>query len=182
MCEYASLILLEESMSEFASVIATTEGPLHLYASPGIDSHGDARAGWGIKGGAEVEWTGEQHDSLTVRYEDAAMARTIRAMLVERFPTRSKMLKSITETRGPGGIVQLYRAGKICIPDDAIVLRYLRLPPGYTEKLPAGLKQTGDLRLPDGYTEKLPAGLKQTGYLYLPPGYTEKLPAGLRRR
>ena len=82
-------------------------------------------------------------------------------MLMERFSTRSKMLESITETRGPGGIVQLYRAGKIWIPDDAIVLSDLYLPPGYTEKLPAGLKQTGDLRLPDGYTEKLPAGLKR---------------------
>ena len=98
-------------MSEFASVVATTEGQLHLYAGPGINSHGDARAGWGIKGGAEVEWTGEQHDSLTVRYEDAAMAKTIRAMLVERFPTRQAMLAAITETRGVDGKIVRYQDG-----------------------------------------------------------------------
>lgn len=60
-------------MCEFASVVATADGPLQLYAAPGLNSHGQARAGWNIKGGAEVEWTGENHDSLTVRYENAAM-------------------------------------------------------------------------------------------------------------
>ena len=140
MCQYASLILLEESMSEFASVIATTEGPLHLYACPGINSHGDARAGWGIKGGAEVEWTGENHESLTVRYEDPKMARTIRAMLCDRFQSRAEMLCSITETRGPNGSVQFYREGSIWIPDDTTVIGDLDLR-SYAHPLPAGLKR-----------------------------------------
>ena len=139
MCQYASLILLEESMSEFASVIATTEGPLHLYACPGINSHGDARAGWGIQGGAEVEWTGEMHNSLIVRYEDPKMAKTIRAMICERFQSRTELLASITETRGVDGVVQLYRDGAIWIPDDTT---------------------TGDLDL-SSYAHPLPAGLKR---------------------
>ena len=118
MCEYASLIVLEESMSEFASVVATTEGPLHLYACPGINSHGDARAGWGIKGGAEVEWTGDNHDSLSVRYEDDAVAKTIRAMLVERFPNRKAMLAAITETRGVDGNIVRYQDGVRCFTEE----------------------------------------------------------------
>lgn len=118
MCEYASLIVLEESMSEFASVVATTEGPLHLYACPGINSHGDARAGWVIKGGAEVEWTGDNHDSLSVRYEDDAVAKTIRAMLVERFANRKAMLATITETRGVDGKIAHYQDGARCFTEE----------------------------------------------------------------
>jgi hypothetical protein len=67
------LQLETNDMCEFVSVVATADGPLQLYAAPGLNSHGQARAGWNIKGGAEVEWTGENHDSLTVRYENAAM-------------------------------------------------------------------------------------------------------------
>ena len=95
-------------MSEFASVLATADGPLQLYAAPGIDSHGSARAGWEIKGGAEVEWIGEDHSSLTVRYADTAMAKTIRQMLIERDPNRTAMLASIFETRGEDGYVMWY--------------------------------------------------------------------------
>ena len=89
-------------MCEFASVVATIDGPLQIYASPGIKSHGDARAGWKITGGAEVEWTDEGYDSLLVRHEDNATAKTIRALLMERFPKRAAMIASITEVRGQG--------------------------------------------------------------------------------
>ena len=99
-------------MCEFASVVATTDGPLILYAAPGIRSHGDARAGWKIKGGAEVEWTGENHNSLLVRHEDEQVAKTIKAMLVDKFANRSAMLATITETRGLSGEVVFYRDGK----------------------------------------------------------------------
>ena len=99
-------------MCEFASVVATTDGPLVLYAAPGIKSHGDARAGWKIKGGAEVEWTGENHNSLLVRHEDEQVAKTIKALLVEKFANRSAMLATITETRGLSGEVVFYRDGK----------------------------------------------------------------------
>ncbi len=101
-------------MCEFASVVATTDGPLQIYASPGIKSHGDARAGWKITGGAEVEWTDEGYDSLLVRHEDNATAKTIRALLMERFPKRAAMIASITEVRGPGGKVEYYRNGVRC--------------------------------------------------------------------
>lgn len=104
-------------MCEYVSVVATTEGPLHLYASPGLTSHGDARAGWNIKGGAEVEWTGETHDSLLVRHEDDAMAKTIRALLIERFPKRSAMIASITEARGQDGAVVHYQNGSRCFTE-----------------------------------------------------------------
>jgi len=100
-------------MCQYVSVVATTEGPLHLYASPGIDSHGDARAGWNVTGGAEVEWTGEAHDSLLVRHEDADTAKTIRAMLMERFPTRRALIESITETRAADGSVFRYHNGSL---------------------------------------------------------------------
>ena len=108
MCERVAVVVLEKSMSEYVSVIATTEGPLHIYAAPGLSSHGDARAGWKIVGGAEVEWTGESHDSLTVRYEDDRMAATIKAMLQERFATSTEMVATIFETRGPGGTSMWY--------------------------------------------------------------------------
>jgi hypothetical protein len=98
-------------MCEYVSVVATTEGPLHLYAAPGLKSHGDARAGWKFTGGAEVEWTGENHDSLVVRHEDDATARTVKAMLIERFPNRTAIIASITETRGADGYVVFYRDG-----------------------------------------------------------------------
>ena len=159
MCVKASLIALESSMSEFASVLATTDGPLQLYAAPGIDSHGNARAGWDIKDGAEVEWTGENHDSLTVRYADPAMAKTIRQMLIDRFPNRTAMLATIFETRGEGGYVMWYRNGEAWIPEDMkTILGYLDLR-GYAHPLPAGLTTTGDLDL-RGYKFELPGALK----------------------
>jgi len=100
-------------MCQYVSVVATTKGPLDLYAAPGLTSHGDARAGWKVTGGAEVEWTGEAHDSLLVRHEDADTAKTIRAMLMERFPTRRALIESITETRAADGSVFRYHNGSL---------------------------------------------------------------------
>jgi hypothetical protein len=146
-------------MSEFASALATTDGPLHLYAAPGINSNGNARAGWGIKGGAEVEWTGENHDSLTVRYADPAMAKTIKAMLIERFVNRTAMLATIFETRGEGGLVMWYRNGEAWIPEDMKTIHGNLDLRGYAHALPAGLTTTGKLYL-DGYEFPLPDALK----------------------
>ena len=98
-------------MSHYLSFLVTTEGPLQIYAAPGLCSHGDARAGWKIQGEAEGEWIGEKHDSLTVRHEDQQTARTIRALLMDRFPNRATLLESITETRGIGGMVVRYCSG-----------------------------------------------------------------------
>jgi hypothetical protein len=108
MCERLALVVLEASMSERISLIATTDGPLQFYAAPGLSSHGDARAGWGIRGGAELEWTGEQHDSLVVRYEDKSMAATIKQMVIDRYPTRKALIATIFETRGQSGKVMWY--------------------------------------------------------------------------
>ena len=86
-------------MCEYVSFVCTTEGPLSIYVSPTMTSHGDARLGWKLTGGAEAEWTGENHDSLTVRFEDKEVARTIRQMLVEKFQSRTELIYSITESR-----------------------------------------------------------------------------------
>ena len=99
-------------MCEYVSVVATTEGPLNIYAAPGFTSHGDARAGWKIKGGAEVEWTGETHDSLLVRHEDDSTAKTIRALLCNRYSNRTAMIASITEARGSDGATVYYHNGQ----------------------------------------------------------------------
>ena len=84
-------------MSERISLVATTDGPLWFYAAPGLGSHGDAREGWNIKGGAELEWTGEHHNSLTVRHEDADVASTIRAMVMAKYPDRTSFLGDVFE-------------------------------------------------------------------------------------
>ena len=111
-------------MCEYISVVATTEGPLNLYAAPGLNSHGDARAGWKITGGAEVEWVGESHDYLTVRHEDKKIAATIRQMLIDRYPNRSALLAEIIETRGIGanGRQEFYRDGKLHREDGPAVI------------------------------------------------------------
>ena len=99
-------------MCDYVSFICSTDGPLHIYADPKLSSHGDARLGWGITGGAEAEWTGENHDSLTVRYEDGLASKTIRQMLVEKFPNRTALIASITEARDADGKPVYLRDGK----------------------------------------------------------------------
>ena len=168
-------------MCEYISVIATSDGPLALYAAPGLSSHGDARVGWKITGGAEVEWTGKKHDSLTVRYADEAMARTIRAMIIERFSCRTDLIATIYETRGPGNYVCWYprtlaEATKLLAGEQTVNLGLCNLH----HELPAGLKTTGDLYL-RGYDHELPAGLTTTGGLIGLAGYKHELPAGLKR-
>jgi hypothetical protein len=100
-------------MCEYVSVVATTKGPLTFYASPGLNSHGDARAGWGLTedSGAEVEWTGESYDYLSVRHEIPETAKTIKQMVMDKFPNRSALLATITETRGPQNSVAFYKNG-----------------------------------------------------------------------
>ena len=100
-------------MCEYVSVVATTKGPLQFYAAPGLNSHGDARAGWGMTkdSGAEVEWTGESYDYLSVRHEVPKTAKTIKQMIMDKFPNRSALLATITETRGLQGSVAFYKNG-----------------------------------------------------------------------
>jgi hypothetical protein len=100
-------------MCDFVSVIATTEGSLQLYASPGLKSYGDARVGWNIVGGAEVEWTGEHHDTLTVRHEDKGIKDTVLQMIKDKYPTRTDLINSITETRGVNNNKLYYKNGKV---------------------------------------------------------------------
>ena len=95
-----------------------------------------------------------------MRYEDPKMAKTIRAMICERFQSRTELLASITETRGVDGVVQLYRDGAIWIPDDTVALGNLELG-SYAHPLPAGLTTTGDLHGLGSYAHPLPAGLKR---------------------
>jgi hypothetical protein len=100
-------------MCDFVSVIASTEGSLQLYASPGLKSHGDARVGWNIVGGAEVEWTGEHHESLTVRHEDKDIKDTVLQMIKDKYPTRTDLINSITETRGLNNSKLYYKNGSV---------------------------------------------------------------------
>jgi hypothetical protein len=100
-------------MCQFASFVASTEGSLEIYAAPGLNSHGEARAGWGIKGGAECEWTGEGPESLAVRFEDKALRDTVRAMILEKYATRKELIYSITEMREADGTRYWYKEGKL---------------------------------------------------------------------
>jgi hypothetical protein len=100
-------------MCEYVSFIASTEGSLQIYAAPGLDSHGEARAGWKIVGGAECEWVGEGPESLSVRFEDEAMRKTVRALILEKYATRKNLIASITETRGDDGTRFWYKDGKL---------------------------------------------------------------------
>lgn len=130
-------------MCEYISLIATTDGPLHFYGAPGMNSHVNARAGWGIVGGAELEWTGETHSCLTVRHEDPEVARTIRGMVIDRYATRTDLIATISELRGLNGeVVKIPHT-----PDDVKAWGsdpkfsvYLR---GYTHALPASLTSIG---------------------------------------
>ena len=150
-------------MCEYISLIATTDGPLHFYGAPGMNSHVNARAGWGIVGGAELEWTGETHSCLTVRHEDPEVARTIRGMVIDRYATRTDLIATISELRGLNGeVVKIPHT-----PDDVKAWGsdpkfsvYLR---GYTHALPASLTSIGGYVYLRGYTHALPASLTSIG-------------------
>jgi hypothetical protein len=181
-------------MSHYLSFLVTTEGPLQIYAAPGLCSHGDARAGWKIQGEAEGEWIGEKHDSLTVRHEDQQTARTIRALLMDRFPNRATLLESITETRGIGGMVVRYCSGA---PESTPAgvwgadLYYdgsgdwaqitevsggLGVHEGATLTAPALTEVSGGLNVHEGATLTAPA-LTKTGGLNVHEGATLTAPA-----
>ena len=172
MCERVALIVLtEDEMSEHVSLLVTTEGPLHFYGAPGLSSHGDARAGWGIHGGAELEWTGETHDSLTVREDKVS-----RQMIVDRFPTRSALLATILETRGLDGKVMWYprtqeELNAIVTREEHPNLGLCNLPPGSADLL----TKCGDADL-RGNTIALPVLASIGGNAHL-AGNTGALPA-----
>jgi hypothetical protein len=111
-------------MCDFVSVIATTEGSLQLYAAPGLKSHGDARVGWSIKEGAEVEWTGEHHGTLTVRHEDKSVRDTVLQMIKDKYPTRTDLINSITETRGLNSSKLYYKNGSVVYCEETHGPRY----------------------------------------------------------
>ena len=107
-------------MCEYISFVCTTDGPLSIYVDTTLSSHGDCRRNWNLKGGAEAEWTGENHCSLTVRFEDPLVAQTIRQMLVDKFPNRTALLASITEARDKNGKkVCLHNGKRLFTEDDA---------------------------------------------------------------
>ena len=108
-------------MCERVSFLVTTEGPLQLLFAPGLRSHAAAREGWKMTSdGAEAEWTGENHNSLTIRHKDAATAATVKQMIIDRYANRSALLTTIGETRGPNGFVVSYRGGKPILPNDRV--------------------------------------------------------------
>jgi uncharacterized protein CbrC (UPF0167 family) len=111
-------------MCEYISFVASTEGALEIYAAPGLNSHGEARLGWGVVGGAECEWTGKGPESLAVRFEDEAVRKTVRAMILEKYATRKKLIHSITETRGANGYREWYKDGKLHRAGDKPAIEY----------------------------------------------------------
>ena len=113
MCEYVSFVVDTESFA--------------AYLAPGLNSHGNARAGWGMVGGAEAEWTGEGHESLTVRYEDKALAGAIRQYYMDKYPNRTAFLATVTETRGPEGTRAWYRNGEREFREDEVGPKYAEL-------------------------------------------------------
>ena len=82
-------------MCKYVSVVATVEGDLEIFGAPNLDSHGDAREGWCIRGGAEVEWTSEGKDYLTVRYKDPAISKMVKCQILEKYKTRQGLIDSI---------------------------------------------------------------------------------------
>jgi hypothetical protein len=183
-------------MCEEVSFVVDEENPNNLYFGIGLNSHGGARAGWNFKGGAEAEWVGEAHDSLTVRHEDSKIAKMILGMLKDRFANRTQLINSISEARNEFGDRMLYSNGVARLPEGITEFKgnlYLNnygfaLPEGlvktgylnlnnYGFALPAGLVETGNLNL-NNYGFALPAGLVKTGYLDL-GNYGFALPAGL---
>jgi hypothetical protein len=70
--------------------------------------------------GAEGEWTGEHHNSLVVRHEDPQVAATVKQMIIDKYASRSALLSTVTETRGPGGFRVLYHDGHPTLPDDGV--------------------------------------------------------------
>ena len=98
-------------MCEYVSFVATTEGSLEIYVAPGLDSHGEARAGWNIRDGAECEWTGEGPESLAIRFEDEKSRAVVKALILEKYPNRTALIHSITETRKANGERHWYKDG-----------------------------------------------------------------------
>jgi hypothetical protein len=111
-------------MCQYISFVASTEGPLEIYAAPGLNSHGEARAGWGIKDGAECEWTGEDPESLAVRFEDSKVRAVVKALILEKFSNRTALIHSITETRGANGYREWYKDGKLHRAGDKPAIEY----------------------------------------------------------
>jgi hypothetical protein len=107
-------------MCEYISFLVDTEGKkLQIYAAPGMNSHGNARAGWNIKGMAEAEWTGGNYDSLTVRYEDEEVRLLTLQLIKDKYNNRTELINSITETRGPEGKAFYHNGKRVFTKDDA---------------------------------------------------------------
>ena len=111
-------------MCEYVSFVASTEGSLEIYVAPGFDSHGEARAGWKIKDGAECEWTGEGPESLAVRFEDEKARAVVKALILEKFPNRTALINSITETRNANGERYWYKDGFLHRAGDKPAIEY----------------------------------------------------------
>ena len=153
-------------MCEKASFLVSTEGPLQCYFAPGLRSHAAAREGWGMTSeGAEAEWKGESHDSLVVRHEDKDVARTIKQMIVERYPTRSTLLSTITETRGLNGFRVSYVGGHPIVPADGVWRMDLDVDDDDAQDFVSLASVTGDVIVDGTFTA--PALTSVTGDIYV---------------
>jgi hypothetical protein len=92
-------------MCEYVSFLASDEGPtLQLYFSTGINSHANIRDAYKITSdGAECEWIGNNSDTLTVRHFDKDIAKLIKRMILDKYPTLKDMLQDIKSVRDRDG-------------------------------------------------------------------------------
>ena len=168
-------------MCDRISFLATTDGPLQLRFPPGLVSHSAARAGWNMpRDGAEGEWTGDDPASLVIRHEDPQVRATVRAMILDRYPTRSALIEDIGETRGPDGFRVPYQHGRPVPPADGVWRMDMEIHADDPEDYRWLTSVTGNLYVCEGARISAPA-LKQTGNLYVCEGARISAPK-LRRR
>jgi hypothetical protein len=166
----------------YLALLASTEGPLVFYGSPNLYDHASTREAWGIPTAcAELGWDGgESHAYLFVRHQEPDTARTIKAMVIERFPDRSALVRSLGEVRTRAGV-------SLSFPfDDAAAAVFATDPTHlsfehYPWPLPASLTRFAGAITLRGYPFPLPDGLEFAGAHVDATGYKFPLPASLKR-
>ena len=76
---------------KYSFIVSDT--PFQIWWGKGVDSHSVVREMYpASRGGAEVEWTGDLEQDLVVRHIDPKMARMLKGLILDRYPTRADLL------------------------------------------------------------------------------------------
>ena len=76
---------------KYSFIVSDT--PFQIWWGKGVDSHSVVREMYpASRDGAEVEWTGDLEQDLVVRHTDPKMARMIKGLILDRYPTRADLL------------------------------------------------------------------------------------------